>query len=51
MTAMMILMVFLIAMGPFHGMMGPHDTSGPHAGMPYTHMQADRTPRPDEDKP
>ncbi len=51
MTAMMILMVLLIAMGPYHGMMGPHDASGPRAGMPYTHVQADRTPRTEEDKP
>ena len=51
MTAMMILVVFLAAMGPFHSMMGSHDASGPHARMPYAQMQADRTPRADEDKP
>ena len=51
MTAMMILVAFLIAVGPFHGVMGSHDAGAHHAGAPYTHMQTDRTPQPEEDKP
>lgn len=48
MTAMMILMVFLLAVGPYHGMMGSHD---PGAGAPHAQMQTDRTPQPEEDRP
>lgn len=51
MTAMMILMVFLVAMGPYHAMTGSHDTGAPDAQTAYTHMQTDRTPKPHEDKP
>ena len=51
MTAMMILVVFLLVMGPYPGMTGSHDAGAPDAGAPYTHMQMDRTPKPAEDKP
>jgi hypothetical protein len=51
MTAMMILMVFLLAVGPYHGMMGSHDAGAPGAGAPHTQMQTDQTPQPGEDRP
>ena len=51
MTAMMILVVFLLAVGPHYGMMGSHDAGAYHAGAPYAQMQTDRTPQPEEDRP
>ena len=51
MTAMLILMAFLVAMGPYHGMMGSHDAGAPGAGAPYAYIQMDRTPRPEGDRP
>ena len=51
MTAMMILIVLLLAVGPYHGMMGSHDAGANHAGAPYTQMHTNGTPQPEEDKP
>ena len=45
MTAIMIVMIFFLAMGPHHGFSGSHDATPPSAEAP--HMQADRMGRPD----
>jgi hypothetical protein len=45
MTAMMIVMIFFLAMGPHHGFSGSQDATPPSAEAP--HMQADHMGRPD----
>jgi hypothetical protein len=45
MTAMMILMIFFLAMGPHHGFSGSQDATPPRAEA--MHMQADHMGRPD----
>jgi hypothetical protein len=44
MTAMMIVMIFFLAMGPHHGFSGSRDSTPPSAEAP--HMQADHMSGP-----